>query len=310
MLPAGAAFVAVDWGTTRLRAYLIGADGEVLDRALAAESGIQSIPAGGFPAALDAACSRWFSESPDLPVLMAGMVGSRNGWAEAAYAAPPCDAATLASKLLAVSGAGRPVFIIPGVDCPGSDGSYDVMRGEETQAVGVGLSDGLVCLPGTHSKWVEIVDGRINRFATFMTGELYAAMLQSFIGRLAGEPEDRAGGDAVAARLAGLPGGLPRTLFQARAQVLGGGLSPGAVRPYLSSLLIEAEVRGARDLFGADRPVHLVAGSPQLEAYSAVLARAGCPFDVYDPETATVAGLVRLAVAAGLAQPAFAAERT
>ena len=305
-LPAGAAFVAVDWGTTRLRAYLIGADGTVLDRAIAAESGIQSVPAGGFPAALDAACRGWFDAAADLPVLMAGMVGSRNGWVEAPYAAPPCDAAKLASTLLPVPEASRPVFIIPGVDCRGADGSYDVMRGEETQALGTGVADGVVCLPGTHSKWVEIAGNRIVRFATFMTGELYAAMTQSFIGRLAGEPEDTAGGDAVAARLVGLPGGLSRTLFQARAQVLGGGLSPGAVRPYLSSLLIEAEIRGARDLFGANRPVHLVAASPQLEAYSAVLRRAGASFTVYEPETATVAGLVRLAAAAGLAQPVLA----
>ena len=305
MLPAGAALVAVDWGTTRLRAYLIGAGGQVLERAVAPESGIQSVAAGGFPAALDAACSNWFAEADGLPVLMAGMVGSRNGWAEAAYVAPPCGADGLAASLLSVPATDRPVFIVPGVDCRGEDGSYDVMRGEETQAIGIGVHDGLVCLPGTHSKWVEIADGRITQFTTFVTGELYAALTASFVGRLAREPDDAVAGASLARALAGLPGGLTRAIFQARTQVLGGGITGEAVRPFLSSLVIESEIRGARDLFGTDRTVHLVAGPPQLDLYAEILARSGFTLETYDPESTTVAGLTRLASAAGLLQPAL-----
>ena len=301
MIPAGAAFVALDWGTTRLRAYLIGAEGDVLDRVVAADRGIQSIPAGGFPEALDQTCAAWFEGGTDLPVIMAGMVGSRNGWREASYAPPPAGADNLAAALLQVTGAGRSVFIIPGVDCRGDDGSYDVMRGEETQAIGVGIKDGLICLPGTHSKWVEMAGGRIIRFATFVTGELYAALTQSFVGRLAEEPDDTAGA-AMAERLAALPGGITRAIFQARAQVLGGGLSGHGVRPYLSRLVVETEVMGARAMFGSHRPVHLVAAPPQLEPYAAALARHGFQTETYDPETTTVAGLLRLAVAAGLSQ--------
>ena len=305
MLPAGAALVAVDWGTTRLRAYLIGADGEVLDRATAPESGIQSIPSGGFPAARDATCGHWWRHGPDLPVLMAGMVGSRNGWAEAAYVAPPSGPDDLAAGLLRVADAARPVFIVPGVDCRGPDGSYDVMRGEETQVVGLDLQNGVVCLPGTHSKWVEVVGGRIERFATFITGELYAALSQSFVGRLARDPDASEPGLAMAARLADLDGGLSRSLFQARTQVLGGAMPPEAVRPFLSGLLIETEIRDARDMFGEGAEVHLVAGSPQRDPYAEALARAGIAPKVYDPETTTVAGLVAIARTAGLLQPAF-----
>lgn len=296
----GASFVAVDWGTTRLRAYLIGAGGAVLDSVAAPDRGIQSIAAGGFPAALEETCAAWFAATPELPVIMAGMVGSRNGWAEAPYVPPPCGSDALGTALLRVGGMPRPVFIIPGVDCRGEDGSYDVMRGEETQAIGTGLRDGLVCLPGTHSKWVEMRDGFITRLTTFITGELYAALTQSFVGRLAEAPDDQAGGAAAAAGLAGSPGGLTRTVFQARTRVLGGMLSPQAVRPFLSTLLIETEVQGARDLFGGAGAVHLVAGPPQVDAYAAALARAGFAVEIYDPETATVAGLVRLAAAAGL----------
>ena len=292
-------FIAIDWGTTRLRAYLIGPDGDVLDRS-SSDTGIQSVPPGGFPAALAKACGGWFSTQPDLPVIMAGMVGSRNGWAEASYVPPPCGSADLAASLLPVHDTGRPVFIIPGVDCRASDGSYDVMRGEETQVFGADMMDGLICLPGTHSKWVEVAGGRITRFATFVTGEVYAALSQSFVGRLAQEPDDLESGGALARTLGALEGGLTRTLFQARTQVLAGHMAGHAVRPFLSSLLIDSEIRGARDLFGAGKKLQLVAGHPQRDPYAAALSYHGYATEILEPEATTVAGLVRIAALSGL----------
>ncbi|MDX7951158.1 2-dehydro-3-deoxygalactonokinase [Lichenihabitans sp. Uapishka_5] len=292
------AFVAVDWGTTRMRAALVDRNGHVLDRA-ASEDGVQSVPAGGYEAALEAACSAWFAAHPDLPVLMSGMVGSRNGWIEVPYVSPPCGADDLGRSLQRVAAAARRVFIVPGVDCRSEDGSYDVMRGEEVQAFGSGLRDGLVCLPGTHSKWVEMVDGRIRRFATFATGELYAALTQSFVGRLAEAPDDADAGAAVGETVARLPGGLSRQVFQARAQVLAGTMSGHAVRPFLSALLIEAEAAGARAMFGAAGAVTLVAGEPQLGPYERILARHGFSVVSVTPEAATLSGLKLLAASAG-----------
>ena len=286
-----AAFIAVDWGTTRMRAWLVGPDRAVLDRT-EADTGVQSVPAGGFPAALDAACAPWFAMRPDLPVVMAGMVGSRNGWVEAPYVACPCGPDELAGRLTRVAGA-RDVVIAPGVDVRWPDGAYDVMRGEEVQAIGTGVMDGLVCLPGTHSKWVEMAAGRIVRFASFITGELFAAMTASFVGRLATEPEDAAG-IAVGDRTATFPGGLSRLLFQARSQVLGGSLQPAAVRPFLSGLLVGQELAGAAALFGPCHAVHLVAANPQLEVYQAALERSGMAVEVVDPAKASLAGLARL----------------
>ncbi len=290
----GAAFVAIDWGTTRMRATLVGRSGHIMDRA-ASDSGVQSVPSGGYETALDDACEPWFTAYGDLPVLMAGMVGSRNGWVEVPYVSPPCNSADLGRRLHRVADARRPIFVVPGVDCRSGDGSYDVMRGEETQAFGTHVRDGLVCLPGTHSKWIEMSDGRIVRFVTFATGELYAAITQSFVARLAEEPEDRAGGSALGERIAQLPGGLMRGVFQARAQVLAGNVSGHVVRPFLSALLIEAEVDGARAIFGAGVPLTLVASEPQLGHYQAILKRQGFSAAAKAPEEATLEGLKTLA---------------
>ncbi len=291
-----AAFIAVDWGTTRLRASLVAAGGAVLGRTQS-DAGVQSVPAGGFPAALDGACAAWFAAHPELPVLMSGMVGSRNGWVEAPYIPTPAGAGEIAARLTPVASPGRSLRIVPGVDCRWDDGSYDVMRGEEVQALGTGVRDGLLALPGTHGKWIEMRDGRILRFATFVTGELFAAVSASFMGRLAEGPDDVAAGGPLAAEAARSPGGLTRGLFQARSRVLGGGLAPRGVRPFLSRLLIEHEIAGALDLFGRPDLVHLVAGEPQLSLYREALAARGLAARHHDAADVTLAGLTALAAA-------------
>ncbi len=273
MTDGAPAYVAVDWGTTRLRASLVAGDGLVLDRRQA-DTGVQSVLPGGFPAALEAACGSWFAAaeaagSPALSVIMAGMVGSRNGWREAPYAPCPAGISEIAARMTPVPGQGRDIAIVPGVDCRWADGAYDVMRGEETQALGTGV-------------------------ATFVTGELFAAVSASFMARLAEEPDDVAAGAVLAAATARSPGGLTRQLFQARARVLGGDLSPRGVRPYLSRLLVEAEIAGALDLFGRPGTVHLVAGEPQLGIYRAALAERGLAVEIHDVAAVTLAGLTML----------------
>ena len=292
-----ASFIAVDWGTSRLRVHLMGSDGAVLASA-SSGSGVQSVPAGGFPEALRACCGAWLAQYPGIPVLMAGMVGSRNGWVEVPYAATPCGIADLAGGCMTLDLDGHSVHLVPGVatrwPAASNTANFDVMRGEETQALGLGLDHGLLCLPGTHSKWIELADGKIQRFATFITGELYAAMSASFIARLAEAPDSLNPAADMGAATAQLGGGLGRGLFQARSLVLGGNLQPAGVKPFLSALLIADEIDGARKLFPGHAHAHLVATEPQAPVYANLLAARQFKVSQIDPQAAFLAGLARV----------------
>jgi 2-dehydro-3-deoxygalactonokinase len=292
--------IALDWGTTRARAFLIGEDGVVLDRRIA-DQGIQSVPAGGFPAAFAAIAGEFRRARPEAAIVLAGMVGSRNGWVEAPYVACPASTEAIAAAGIAVAlEDGTPVTVLPGLSC--DDGAFDVMRGEETLIVGLGLEDGIACLPGTHSKWAQVKGGRIERFASFMTGEVYGLLRQhSILARLAEEPGDGDAADgatrgfAAAAR----PAGLLNAAFAARTEVLAGRMRGGAVGPYLSALLVAQEIAGAGALFGQPKAVELVADGALAESYAAALTAAGLTFRTTAPEAAFIAGVRRLA--AGLA---------
>ena len=188
---------------------------------------------------------------------------------------------------------------MPGVDCRAEDGAYDVMRGEETMALGAQVDAGLICQPGTHSKWIEMRGGRIAGFASFITGELYAAISASFVARLAEAP-DAPDGSRAGLAAAKLKGGLSRALFQARTRVLAGDMAGTGVRPFISGLLAGAEIAGALDLYGPASEICLIAAEPHLSPYRAALADAGPRVRVIDPEAAFISGLTRIARAAAL----------
>lgn len=288
--------IALDWGTTRARAFLIGEDGGVRERR-SADRGIQSVPAGGFPAAFAAVAGDLRRARPDAAVLLAGMVGSRNGWVEAPYVACPASPAQIAAAGLRVTlDDGTEATVLPGLSC--DEGAFDVMRGEETLVVGLGLTDGIACLPGTHSKWAQVEGGRIVRFASFMTGEIYGLLREhSILSRLAAEPAgaDAAEGARLGLTAAGRPGGLLNAAFAARSEVLAGRMTGGAVGPYLSSLLVAQEIAGARALFGRLGNLQLVADGVLAQSYGRALAAAGLDHQLVTPEAAFVAGVARLA---------------
>ena len=186
--------LAIDWGTTRLRAYLLDDAGSVLDR-VGVDEGIMAVPPGGFPATLRRHVGPWLQRFPGIPVVLAGMVGSRNGWVEVPYLPCPTTVPAIGAALTAVDlGDGLQAHIVPGLSTRDAAGAPDVMRGEETKVAGCDVDDGLVVTPGTHAKWIRLRGGRIEGFATFMTGDFYGAFMEhTILGKLAEEPVDEAG---------------------------------------------------------------------------------------------------------------------
>ncbi|MBA3773344.1 MAG: 2-dehydro-3-deoxygalactonokinase [Ramlibacter sp.] len=256
--------VALDWGTSSLRAALLDGQG-IAREERTLPRGILSVAAGEFPAVFEDACGDWMSAGSPL-ALIAGMAGSRQGWIEAAYCPCPAGFSDIAAQL-AWAQPGR-VAIVPGLCCEGAD-APDVMRGEETQVFGalslLGRSSGVLVLPGTHSKWVQVQDHRVQRFATFMTGEFYAllrrhSLLARTLPAADGEMDEGAFRRGVdhAARSAN----LLHAAFSVRTLSLFDRWPAAAMPSYLSGLVIGEELRSQH--LGAPAGPVVVVGSPAL----------------------------------------------
>lgn len=283
-------FIAVDWGTTNRRAYLLDADGRQ-GAEFEDGQGVLAVGAGGFPDAVAEIRARLGGK----PLLMAGMIGSNRGWVEAPYVPCPAGIAELAKGLVWPA---EDVAIVPGVSF--SDGNRaDVMRGEEVQllgAVAAGLIPGdcLVCHPGTHNKWATVGGGQITDFRTIMTGELFNLISEHSIlsDLLEGEAEaDEAFAAGVDAGLTGA--GLTAELFTVRARVLLGHAPRGDAPSFTSGLLIGTDVAiGLRERTEQDI---IVMGRPELtRLYAAAIALAGRQPIELDGERSFIAGCARI----------------
>ncbi|MDF2642841.1 MAG: 2-dehydro-3-deoxygalactonokinase [Pseudomonas sp.] len=331
-----AQLIALDWGTTSLRAYRLGEHGQVLQqRALSA--GIMQLPStprqiagtlcsDGFELAFDEACGDWLDAEPGLPVIACGMVGSAQGWKEATYRETPASVNELSAALQTVrSVRDVTIHIVPGVLQRST--LPNVMRGEETQVLGVLASftpeqatgPMLIGLPGSHSKWVEVVEGCIRQFDTFMTGEVYAALCaHTILGRTMQRSDafdtqafDR--GLTIALSEQGAAGPLS-TIFSTRTLGLTGQLEATAQADYLSGLLIGHELAALAALqqqrHQPRSSVVLIGNEALCARYSRGLAAAGFP-DAVQAEQATERGLWQVAVQAGLiagVQPTVSSE--
>ncbi|SAK83839.1 2-keto-3-deoxy-galactonokinase [Caballeronia hypogeia] len=318
------ALIALDWGTTSLRAYLLGADGLALD-SRASSAGLMNLPAGGFDQTFEEVCGAWLDAHPQLPVIAAGMVGSAQGWVEAPYVDTPAGVDALVAGIVTVKAArGTTVRVVPGVLERGV--LPNVMRGEETQIFGAlasepalaGKEGALIGLPGTHAKWAFVANERIERFYTFMTGETFGALRDHTI--LGRTMHPSATHDEAAflrgvdtARDAGHPGVLA-TIFSTRTLGLTGQLTAEQQADYLSGLLIGHELRGLNEVLGRDqsslagRTLRLIGSDALCERYRAALARFGCQ-DARTVAHATERGLYRIAAQAGLVPAPHAPAR-
>ncbi len=290
--------IAIDWGTTSLRGVRIDAQGQISERR-ALPQGILQVAPGGFADAFAQHFGDWLAEDPQL-CLLSGMVGSRQGWQEAPYCPCPADFSALCQQLLWLDlPQGVPTAIVPGMSSLAQSqvdavhGVPDVMRGEEIQVIGalalMGSRDGLLLLPGTHSKWVQAQNSSITGFKTFMTGELFALLAQHSI---LGKTLDSSAALDEAAFIQGLEraqsaDSLSHLLFGTRALSLFGALDPAQSASYLSGLLIGQELRTMPIATGSR--VAVIGSSTLVQRYSLALRHVGCEAVAFGDE-ATWAG--------------------
>lgn len=285
-------WLAVDWGTSHLRVWAMTQGGAVQTRR-SNDAGMGTLSRDGFePALLDLAGD--LLGTGKTPVIVCGMAGSRQGWAEAKYVAAPCTPPGIdRASHVPTSDPRLSVYILPGVK---QTNPADVMRGEETQIAGfLALNpkfDGVICLPGTHTKWVHISAGEIVSFRTFMTGEMFALLSQQSVLRhtASGDGWDAtAFADAVSTAMSNTSD-LAARLFSIRAEGLLNDLHADQARARLSGLLIGAELAAARP-YWLGQHVALIGDDTLCKVYADALGAQGLPVERTDAERMTLEGL-------------------
>jgi len=296
---APGAFVVVDWGTSSFRGWLMSAGGETLAESRGSEGMLHCIGAGFAPVLRDHLAKLGAPES--APVLICGMAGARQGWVEAPYLGTPTRLDALHEGAIRIDTPGD-IRILPGIAQARPD-RPDVMRGEETQLLGVTERDftGLACIPGTHSKWIRIEAGQIVEFSTYMTGELFSVISQHSILAHAVEAtgahavDDRPFREGLSTAL-GAPAALTTSLFRLRASQLLGfeQRADGAAR--LSGLLIGTELADAIRRYGPVQSVRLIGAGSLGKLYAAALTEHGLDVSIVDAEQASRLGLAKAAL--------------
>ncbi|MEP9399379.1 2-dehydro-3-deoxygalactonokinase [Mesorhizobium sp. KR2-14] len=289
-----AARIVADWGTSNLRVFALGEASNLLAEA-SSDTGMGKLTPDGYEPALLELIGDWLDANRVTPVIVCGMAGARQGWTEAAYRCVPCTPVGRPFARPRVASPLIEVFIVPGLS---QAEPADVMRGEETQIAGVLAASpgfaGVVCLPGTHSKWALVKDGRVERFATFMTGELFALLATQSVLRhgMASEGSDEAAFDAGVADAISQPAGLAAELFRLRAAGLLADLPAAAARSRLSGLLVGAELAAARP-FWQENEVLVVGSGALTELYRRALAGLGAQARAISGEKMVLLGLVQ-----------------
>ena len=295
--------IGIDWGTTTFRAYLYDQSPAHVDR-ISSAAGIMQKQKPDFEDILYDQIGAWLERSPAVPIIVSGMITSKQGWVETPYLPCPASLEDLGKSVTAFRlRNGRDIHFIAGISQ--LQPTANIMRGEETQMAGLAAGEPtLAVLPGTHSKWIWMADERISHFTTFMTGELFSALTEhTILGRLITEKKD-----PVSFRL-GVEegyysgknsGGILSLLFGARAKPILGLMQPEAVYDYISGLLLGTEVKEAAEL-GIEAGIRpLVCGSSALVTrYQEALQICGFKVSVTEQDSAST-GLYRIALKAGL----------
>lgn len=286
-------WIAVDWGTTSLRVWQIGEDGQIIDHRTS-DKGMSGLDPAQFEASLLSLIDDWLEQGTTTHAIACGMVGARQGWIEAAYATAPCTPSQAKPTNAPVTDTRLRVTILPGVSQ--TKPNADVMRGEETQISGYLTQhphfDGVICLPGTHTKWVHVSAGEIISFQTTMTGELFALLSGQSVLRhsLTGDGwDDGAFADGVESCLT-RPANIASHLFSLRAEDLLSGQSAHVARARLSGMLIGTELAATKPYWLGQHVVLI--GAPKLShLYATALTAQGIPHEMANVTEMTLGGL-------------------
>jgi len=281
-------WIAVDWGTSNMRAWAMSASGTVLDE-VRSDRGMGSLKPAEFEQALRDAIAPW--DHKGAPMIACGMVGAKQGWMEAPYAAVPCAATP--EGFTKPDAGDLDVYIIAGLK---QADPADVMRGEETQIAGF-LSmnknwDGVICLPGTHTKWAHISADEVVSFQTYMTGDLFAAISGNTVLKhsVSSDDWDNDAFDGGVADAMARPERLAARLFSLRAEGLLNGMQNGTAKARLSGLLIGAELAGAKP-YWLGQQVAVIGAGGLCSLYVRALAAQSAPATQGKGDAITLAGL-------------------
>lgn len=298
--------ICVDWGSSNFRAFLLDDKAELVD-SIYFDKGILELKPDEFEPILFDLLKYW----PSTPIILAGMVGSLKGWRNVKYITCPVKMQDLSQNLThIINTQNRQVAIIAGVETGATGAQYDVARGEETQVMGaiemIGQSlekQAVFCLPGTHSKWMRIVDKSIVDFSTHMTGELYDLLIKHSI--LAPQPTSAAkiqDDDAFikGVKCAKADGGLAHHIFSARTNMLNGELQPDEIKPYLSGILIGTEIKEMQRAIADMQHVYLVGTQTLNKIYQLALKQFDLPSSLIDGEKAAYTGMSFIAKQANI----------
>jgi len=284
-------WIAVDWGTSNMRAWAMSASGMVLAEGIS-DQGMSKLDRDGFEPALMSVIGDWMNGP--TTVIACGMVGSRQGWVEAPYAAVPCPTLPQGLVQAPTTHPDLTVYVIPGIM---QADPADVMRGEETQITGFLARnknwDGVICLPGTHTKWVHVSADEVISFQTFMTGELFNAIATQTVLRhsIATDGwDDAAFNDGLETAMA-RPERLAARLFSLRAQGLLNGMQGDTARAHLSGLLIGAELAGAKP-YWLGQQIAVIGDSRLSKLYVTALAAQSAPATQVNATAITLTGLM------------------
>ncbi|MBX3581739.1 MAG: 2-dehydro-3-deoxygalactonokinase [Rhizobiaceae bacterium] len=303
------AIAAVDWGTSSFRLWVLDSKGSVLAERRSSE-GMLVATGEGFSSILERHLAA-VGAPADLPVIVCGMAGARQGWVEAPYVTLPASLDGILAGAVPVPAQGRTIRILPGLAQRSAE-APDVMRGEETQLAGITplfvQGSHVICMPGTHSKWVQAADGIVQVFRTWLTGELFAVLSKHSILRhslgddIAPPMPDNQAFLAACSEALGHGGDIGPSLFRVRAATLLNDQKPEVAAATLSGLLIGAEIASARRVFGPlSNKIVLVASGSLGMLYGAALRLAGCTLIQADADDAVRSGLFEAAKRLGWA---------